>query len=145
MWPYFTYNNISYILRRGPIYLPSMHLTYYGTNSIHFRGPWFGIIFLGILNLANHLNLKLKLRTLEILIVDVSYVIRLIYTLNLQKCHYQNNYFPFCYKTYPNGSFMFYFHHGLCSNNYFEYDTFYNSFIVFCWNLVDLDVIYTYR
>ena len=39
MWPYFTYNNISYILRKGPIYLPSMHLTYYGTNSIHFRGP----------------------------------------------------------------------------------------------------------
>ena len=83
MWPYFTYNNISYILRKGPIYLPSMHLTYYGTNSIHFRGPWFGIFFLGILNLANHLNLKLKLRTLEILIADVSYVIRLIYTLNL--------------------------------------------------------------
>ena len=27
-------------------------------------------------------------------------------------------------------SFMFYFYHGVCSNNYFEYDTFYNSFIV---------------
>ena len=44
MWPYFTYNNI----------------------------PWFGIIFLGILNLANHyLNLKPKLRTLEVMIADV--------------------------------------------------------------------------
>ena len=26
--------------------------------------------------------------------------------------------------------FMFYFYHGECSNNYFENDTFYNSFIV---------------
>ena len=35
-------------------------------------------------------------------------------------------------------SFMFYFYHGECSNNYFEYDTFYNSFIVwFCWNLLN--------
>ena len=39
MWPYFTYNNISYNLRKGPIlYLPSTHSTYYGTNSVHFRG-----------------------------------------------------------------------------------------------------------
>ena len=46
--------------------------------------PWFGIIFLGILNLANqYLNLKPKLRTLEILIAGVQYVVRLIYTLNL--------------------------------------------------------------
>ena len=38
MWPYFTYNNITYNLRKEPIlYLPSMHSTYYGTNSIHFR------------------------------------------------------------------------------------------------------------
>ena len=39
MWPYFTYNNISYNLRKGFIlYLPSPHATYYGTNSVHFRG-----------------------------------------------------------------------------------------------------------
>ena len=39
MWPYFTYNNISYNLRKGPIlYLPSTQSTYYGTNSVHFRG-----------------------------------------------------------------------------------------------------------
>ena len=39
MWPYFTYKNISYNLRKGPIlYLPSTHSTYYGTNSVHFRG-----------------------------------------------------------------------------------------------------------
>ena len=39
MWPYFTYINISYNLRKGPIlYLPSTHSTYYGINSIHFRG-----------------------------------------------------------------------------------------------------------
>ena len=38
-WPYFTYSNISYNLRKGPIlYLPSTHSTYYGTNSVHFRG-----------------------------------------------------------------------------------------------------------
>ena len=39
MWPYFTYNNISYNLRKGPIlYLPRAHSTYYGTNSVCFRG-----------------------------------------------------------------------------------------------------------
>ena len=71
MWPYFTYNNISYDLRKRPIlYLPSTHSTYYRTNSVHFRG--LEIIFLGILNLANlYLNLKPKLRTLEVLIADV--------------------------------------------------------------------------
>ena len=38
MWPYFTYNNISYSLRKRHIlYFPSTHLTYYGTNSVHFR------------------------------------------------------------------------------------------------------------
>ena len=39
MWPYFTYNSISYNFREGPIlYLPSTHSTYYGTNSVHFSG-----------------------------------------------------------------------------------------------------------
>ena len=39
MWPYFTYNNIIYNLRKGPtLYFPSTHATYYGTNSVHFRG-----------------------------------------------------------------------------------------------------------
>ena len=39
MWLYFTYNNITCNLRKGPIlYLPSLHSTYYGTNSVHFRG-----------------------------------------------------------------------------------------------------------
>ena len=39
MWPYFTYNNISYNLRKGPIlYLPRTRSTYYGTNSVCFRG-----------------------------------------------------------------------------------------------------------
>ena len=39
MWPYFTYNNISFNLREGPILcFPSTHSTYYGTNSVHFRG-----------------------------------------------------------------------------------------------------------
>ena len=35
MWPYFTHNNITYNLRKEPIlYLPSMHSTYYDTNSV---------------------------------------------------------------------------------------------------------------
>ena len=38
-WPYFIYNIITYNLRKGPIiYLPSPQSTYYGTNSVHFRG-----------------------------------------------------------------------------------------------------------
>ena len=84
-------------------------------------------------NLANqYLNLKPKLRTLEILIVDVWYVVMLIYTLNLHceltNCHHGNNYFPFydniCSKRHV--PFMFYSYHGVYSNNYFKYDTFYN-------------------
>ena len=39
MWPYFSYKNMSYNLRKGPIlYLPSTHSTYYGSNSDHFIG-----------------------------------------------------------------------------------------------------------
>ena len=39
MWPYFTYNNITYNLRKGPVlYLTSPHSTYNSTNSVHFRG-----------------------------------------------------------------------------------------------------------
>ena len=41
-------------------------------------------------------------------------------------------------------SFMFYFYHGVCSDNYFQYDTFYKSFdLRFCWNLLALTIIYT--
>ena len=63
---------MSYNLKKKPIlYLPSTHSTYYSTNSVQ-EDPWFGTIIHGILNLANHyLNLKTKLRTLEILIADV--------------------------------------------------------------------------
>ena len=36
---YFTYYNITYNLRNGSILcLPSTHSTYYGTNSVLFRG-----------------------------------------------------------------------------------------------------------
>ena len=36
MWPYFTYNNITYNLRKRLIlYFPSAHSTYHGTNSVH--------------------------------------------------------------------------------------------------------------
>ena len=39
MWLYFTYDNISYNSRKGAIlYLPSTNSTYYGTNTVHFRG-----------------------------------------------------------------------------------------------------------
>ena len=41
-------------------------------------------------------------------------------------------------------SFMSYFYHGVSMNNYFEYDTFYNFFIlIFYWNLLALAIIYT--
>ena len=36
-------------------------------------------------------------------------------------------------------------YHGVCSNNYFEYDTFYKSFnLGFCRNLLALAIIYTH-
>ena len=44
-----------------------------------------------------------------------------------------------------NTSFFYILHyHGVCSNNYFEYGTFYKSFILrFCWNLLALAIIFT--
>ena len=73
MWSYFSYNNITYNLRKEPmLYLPSTHSTCYGTNSLHFGG------FLIWNNLPRDIKssksvseLKSKLRTLEILIGDV--------------------------------------------------------------------------
>ena len=70
---FFIYNNITYNLRKGPIlHLPSTHSTYYGTNSVHFRG------FLIWNNLPRDIKssksvseLKPQLRTLGILIADV--------------------------------------------------------------------------
>ena len=55
----------------------------------------------------------------------------------------KNNYFPFYDKTYPKGCFFYVLlYHEVCSNNYFEYDTFYDSFIVwFCWHLLALAII----
>ena len=35
-------------------------------------------------------------------------------------------------------------YHGVCSNNYLEYDSFYKYFILgFCWNLLASAIIYT--
>ena len=95
-WPYFTYNGITYNLRKGFFICLTriQHITV--LISFIFGDPWFVIIFLGILNRANqYLNLKPKLITLEILIADVLYVVRLIYTLNLYVvCS--------CYRTVPS-------------------------------------------
>ena len=40
MWPYFTFNNITYNLRKGPIpYFSSTDSIYYSTNSVYFWDP----------------------------------------------------------------------------------------------------------
>ena len=85
MWPYFTYSNISYNLRKEPIlYLPSTHSTYYGSNSVHFRGSMiWNNLPRDIKSSKSFSEFETKLRTLEILIADVWYVVRIIYTLNL--------------------------------------------------------------
>ena len=74
MWPYFAYNNISYDLRKGPIFylLSTQHIKV--LIPFNLRDPGYGIIFVGILNLANeYLNLKPKLRTFGN--IDCGYVI----------------------------------------------------------------------
>ena len=77
MWLFFKPKKLSYNLRKGPILKNSVHLprtqsTYYDTNTIHFRGSLNGIIFLLKLNPAIQFsNLKPKIKTWEILIVDV--------------------------------------------------------------------------
>ena len=77
MWPYFTYNKITYNLIIGPIlYLPTMHTTCYGTNSFHFRGSL----------IWNNLPRNIKSSK------SVS---------EFKKYHYENNYFPFHGNTYP--------------------------------------------
>ena len=77
MWPYFTYNKITYNLIIGPIlYLPTTHTTCYGTNSFHFRGSL----------IWNNLPRNIKSSK------SVS---------EFKKYHYENNYFPFHGNTYP--------------------------------------------
>ena len=73
MWPYFTYNNISYNLRKGYIlYLPNTHSTYDGTNSVHFRGSLIWSNLPRDIKSSKSLSkFKPKLRTLEILVADV--------------------------------------------------------------------------
>ena len=72
-WSYFTYSNVTFNLRKWPIlYLPSTLQHIVVLFPFIFGDPWFEVIFLGILNLANHyLSSKPKLRTLEKLIADV--------------------------------------------------------------------------
>ena len=69
----FTYNNIIYDLRKGPIlYLPSMHSTYNGTNSVRFlRSLIWNNLLRDIKTSKSVFEFKGKLRTLEILIADV--------------------------------------------------------------------------
>ena len=38
MWSYFTFKNITYKIRNGPLLkLPNAKSTYYGINPVHFR------------------------------------------------------------------------------------------------------------
>ena len=70
MWPYFTYNNISFNLREGPILCFPARIQH-STVLILFilEDPGFGIIFLAILNLENQYP-TLK-PSLEVVIADV--------------------------------------------------------------------------
>ena len=62
-----------YNLRKGPFLgLPKTHSFYYGTNAVQFRGSLILNNLPAVLIPAIHyLNLKIKLKILEILIADV--------------------------------------------------------------------------
>ena len=73
MWSFFKPKKLSYNLKKGPtLNLPRTQSTYYSTNAIHFRGSLMWNNLPAKVNPAiQFLNLKLKLKTWEILIVDV--------------------------------------------------------------------------
>ena len=73
MWSVFKPKKLPYNLKKGPtLNLPRTQSTYYSTNAIHFRGSLMRNNLPAKVNPAiQFLNLKLKLKTWEILIVDV--------------------------------------------------------------------------
>ena len=67
IWSYFTFKNITYNIRNGPLLkLPNAKSTYYGINSVHFRVC---LLWNGLLQSVKHsesiLELKIKLKELE--------------------------------------------------------------------------------
>ena len=59
MWFYFTFKNITYNIRNGPLLkLPNAKSTYYGINSVHFRAC------LSVKHSESILELKRKLKEL---------------------------------------------------------------------------------
>ena len=68
MWLFFKPKKLSYNLRKGPILnLPRSQSIYYGTNAFPFRG----FLLLKLNPAIQLLNLKPKLKTWEIVIMDV--------------------------------------------------------------------------
>ena len=66
MWSYFTFKNITYNIRNGPLLkLPNAKSTYYGINSVHFRAC---LLWNGLPQSVKHsesiLELKRKLKEL---------------------------------------------------------------------------------
>ena len=67
MWSYFTFKNITYNIRNGPLLkLPNAKSTYYGINSFHFRAC---LLWNALPQSVKHsesiLELKRKLKELE--------------------------------------------------------------------------------
>ena len=67
MWSYFTFKNITYNIRNGPLLkLPNVKSTCYGINSVHFRSC---LLWNGFPQTVKHsesiLELKRKLKELE--------------------------------------------------------------------------------
>ena len=131
MWPYFTYNNISYNLRKGPIpYLPSTHSTYYGTNYVHFRGSLIQN------NLARDIKSSKSLYGFKTKIKNFGNI-----DCRCLICCLANLYFKFTLRNnksiivnitnshsmikpiLKDVFLLFYFCHGVCNNNYFELST----------------------
>ena len=73
MRSYFTHKEMSYSLRKGPTFgLPKTNSFYYGTNVVHFRGSliWNNLPT-AVSPAIHHLNSKIKIKILEMLIADV--------------------------------------------------------------------------
>ena len=80
MWSYFTFKNITYNIRKGPLLKPpSAKSTHYGINSAHFRAC---LLWNGLPQSVKHsesiLELKKKLKNWEMLTFLVFYVDEII-------------------------------------------------------------------
>ena len=88
MWSYFTFKNITYNIRNGPLLkLPNAKSTCYGITPSILGHAYYGMVFPRLLNIVNpSLNWKESLKNWKMLTVLVFYVDEIINKIFIVFC-----------------------------------------------------------